>query len=952
DMGYSYGYRPTTLASFAIEKSLFGESATVSHAVNLALYLATCLLIFFLIKRVFPDKIDVALFAALLFTVHPIHTEVVASIKNRDEILSLLFMLLAFWFFLKSKTNDSIVKKIIVLVSGGILIGLSISSKLSAASILVLLPLALNKTFQIPLRILAYSSVVFVLDRLITQRSNNSFVHPGLFALSLAIIDVASSKSLRDYVTSAMSRFGREIRETVDQAKSKITLFKAKFNTHFNKRWELWKIALIHRLKSVFTFTSTYISLLWNSVFPPDVGKVIFRLSVEVPSVLIMLMLFFALGIKSVVVLLISWKLTTLLSRKLQIWILNNGVILMLALAFSDSGTLITFVLPIILFKNYLSPAQTKPKFIHGLSLLGIGLALASIDLLITALTDGSLFVSSMLFAIYSLTLISSLILKMTTHYGVGKNIFFQIGMSVLFLLVGFLIIPQAGFDLIFTQIGPIINLILTLSSLNSYELSNKLKTKSIKLVLGLFVLIQSAYSIHRAEQTIIDTSVLIMTTVANIEGVGHNSFENLRLSGADITSEVHFTFKNYEEIWITPFQRSWNRTIANSISPVKFDSTYVENTVTQLKTISADVGRPLDFTENPISPFASFPVKLGLAITNTSRLLANLVVPLELCFYYGFNEIWVTNLLETPTLIILFLLLGMSTTGFVLIKNSNPLAGITLLMTLVCLVPFSGIIEPLPGIYAPRFSYVASFFFCISATELFTSWSLPFGNKSKALLHSTRFFAFITLIVIGAFSASRNLDWKNKITLMTKDIKFVPNSAQAHNLLAHALMENAFSDGYLSATEKVGKVSEAAFHFERATEIYPQFFNAWVDLGRVNIEINEPQKAISAFEKALAEDSTYTPILGNLAVLNEQLGRKDRAIFYYRKHIKIGLAPFEVYDALARILYDLGRYEESIIVCEQYLKIAPSNTDFQRNISMMQEFLDSTPSEKTNLSN
>ena len=69
DMGYSYGYRPTTLASFAIEKSLFGESATVSHAVNLALYLATCLLIFFLIKRVFPDKIDVALFAALLFTV-------------------------------------------------------------------------------------------------------------------------------------------------------------------------------------------------------------------------------------------------------------------------------------------------------------------------------------------------------------------------------------------------------------------------------------------------------------------------------------------------------------------------------------------------------------------------------------------------------------------------------------------------------------------------------------------------------------------------------------------------------------------------------------------------------------------------------------------------------------------------------------------------------------------
>ena len=37
----------------------------------------------------------------LLFTVHPLHTEVVASVKSRDELLAGLFLLLSWFYFLK-----------------------------------------------------------------------------------------------------------------------------------------------------------------------------------------------------------------------------------------------------------------------------------------------------------------------------------------------------------------------------------------------------------------------------------------------------------------------------------------------------------------------------------------------------------------------------------------------------------------------------------------------------------------------------------------------------------------------------------------------------------------------------------------------------------------------------------------------------------------------------------
>lgn len=88
-------YRPLSLVTFAMEVGLFGEHAWLSHLVNVLLYGLAVAAAFALVTRLAPG--DAVLFwtAALLFAWHPIHTEVVANVKSRDEILSLLFMALA-----------------------------------------------------------------------------------------------------------------------------------------------------------------------------------------------------------------------------------------------------------------------------------------------------------------------------------------------------------------------------------------------------------------------------------------------------------------------------------------------------------------------------------------------------------------------------------------------------------------------------------------------------------------------------------------------------------------------------------------------------------------------------------------------------------------------------------------------------------------------------------------
>lgn len=96
DLGYKFGYRPMVHLSFAVENAFFGESPVMSHFFNVVFYIIAVLLLYKLVLEwLGVEKRLVAVVAAIIFAVHPIHSEVVASIKNRDEILAFLFAMLS-----------------------------------------------------------------------------------------------------------------------------------------------------------------------------------------------------------------------------------------------------------------------------------------------------------------------------------------------------------------------------------------------------------------------------------------------------------------------------------------------------------------------------------------------------------------------------------------------------------------------------------------------------------------------------------------------------------------------------------------------------------------------------------------------------------------------------------------------------------------------------------------
>jgi protein O-mannosyl-transferase len=138
-------YRPFTLMMFALEYQIFGKNPLFGHLFNLIWYALTCVALYFLLLKLlsYKNKTDLAeagmlaFITTLIFTVHPIHTEVVANIKGRDEIMTLLGSLGAVWFSIKFLEKGNVVNSII----SGILFFIALMSKENAITFLMVIPM-------------------------------------------------------------------------------------------------------------------------------------------------------------------------------------------------------------------------------------------------------------------------------------------------------------------------------------------------------------------------------------------------------------------------------------------------------------------------------------------------------------------------------------------------------------------------------------------------------------------------------------------------------------------------------------------------------------------------------------------------------------------------------------------------------------------------------------------
>lgn len=133
-------YRPLSLVMFTVEWMIAPDNPMLGHFLNALFYALTGWMLWITWRRILVDHAPALVAAAvLLFIAHPVHTEVVANIKSRDEIFAFLMcvtMLYCVWRYFERESAGW-------MAAGVLAFTLALFCKESSITFLAVLPLAI-----------------------------------------------------------------------------------------------------------------------------------------------------------------------------------------------------------------------------------------------------------------------------------------------------------------------------------------------------------------------------------------------------------------------------------------------------------------------------------------------------------------------------------------------------------------------------------------------------------------------------------------------------------------------------------------------------------------------------------------------------------------------------------------------------------------------------------------
>lgn len=833
NMGYFYEYRPLVLISFAIEHEFFGEIPAISHFVNVLLYSITGIIMLMLLINLFPRlNIILPLTTVLFFIAHPLHTEVVANIKNRDEILSLLFGLLAFLLTVKASSKNSY----IFLAFSISMLFFSLLSKNSTLAFIFILPLILYMSGAKAK--LFFSSGFLSVLMLIWLLRLKDYDDANKIILLCAVV-VA-------YVTGLI--FGYYSKEIIDYLKSICLLIKRFF---LNVDWPAFTFSQGNTsVKNIFLIYGIYLLTLCLSVF---LGWKFVAFTLYIGSLFCFYWyknyregIFFLIIISTFLLQFIFPKLPQ------EIYLLLGVYILMLY--------------------QKMNVKFTKPLIIIGIFLLVVMVAHDFI------LHKKSIWMS--------LSIVSSLIIIGIIKYLsiiVKKRFIITLLSGVLILIHLFFVVTDFSFESIFFSIF----LFFSFIYINNFFENN---WKKVLLLIKIVI------------------SVLVI------------------LSATSMLSNLHdYIFPEYKFVEEKLYFPNDSNRVINEIKVIDQES------------------RPLDFVEFPLGLDASINKKLGTAFIILGEYLNKLVLPIpqNMAFYYGYDTVKIIDITKSPSAILLFLLHMLVVIVSLIFYKKHKIFSFSMIIYLSSIMLVCNLFAPIAGMIADRLTYVASFGFCIFlAYVICVSFKIELSSKLESIKVSS-FYYVTVLLILSLYSYSsiaRSLMWKDHLALMRNDIKHLNNSAQAHNLLAVNLMKYSFKQEYVNEATFMHK--EAAFHFRRAIEIYPDFFNAWYDLGRTYMVLNNLDSAFVCFVKVHEMDSTLNDATLNIAMIAEEKQDYNTAIKYYERSIRFNPYVLDAYNNLSYLYFRLQQPKKSIEVNQRALAYNPNWREPRENIQKVEQFL------------
>ncbi len=320
---------------------------------------------------------------------------------------------------------------------------------------------------------------------------------------------------------------------------------------------------------------------------------------------------------------------------------------------------------------------------------------------------------------------------------------------------------------------------------------------------------------------------------------------------------------------------------------------------------------------------------RFATAVYIMGKYLLLLIAPVYLVFDYSYNTIPVVSIASLQSLLPLLIYLFLIYYAIRNFNKKNPVAfGIIFFIITMSLV--SNIFFLIEATLAERFLYMPSLGFCIGIIsflyQIFKPKKLS-ANISFQKSLTAQPVALTILIVCALFSIrtfARNMDWKDNLTLLSKDVKTSPNSARIHYAYGSAiLVEQALKEK--DENKKQNLLQSAINELEQGVALIPEYADAWYHLGVAYKEKKDAANAIRCFEKA----RSYRPFRTAEAYIASGLaygasGKYDKAIADLTKATELDPKSSEAYNNLGLHYTDAGKIEEALKALNKAIEIKP----------------------------
>lgn len=334
----------------------------------------------------------------------------------------------------------------------------------------------------------------------------------------------------------------------------------------------------------------------------------------------------------------------------------------------------------------------------------------------------------------------------------------------------------------------------------------------------------------------------------------------------------------------------------------------------------------PLIFTENPIIQYPELSYKLAYAIQTTFEYITFIFKPYHHFFYYGYDMLPVLPLFH-PTIVLkgIFILLVLLSAVWMYRKNNIYTYGV--LFFFISISYCINLIQPIAGIIADRYAFIASTGACIAVATIIYHLYIYVQNKKNLQysLQKVSLFCIIGIIIFYTpFNFIRSNEWKNYYTLLEADMPHLTNrSYEANRIAMNTYIEESFeaSDDYT----KRELLEKGIQYANSALKIYTENYLPYEGLTLANYALGDyltakhsAYQTIAKFDTVL--ETTYR-ILNDIYTKENKTDSIEWTYFHINKAVPNNN---EMILKYAEYTFKNGHPEKGLSFCDSILQIYP----------------------------